>query len=304
MNWKIAQRGFVNYLRLEKSLAPNSITAYVQDVEKLEKFAMGLEPAVFPSTITVHDLRQFLALIHEVGLSPTTQARIVSGIKSFFGYLVLERLIEHDPSELIEGPRIGRKLPDILSVDEINAMIQSLDMSVAENTRNRAIVEVMYSCGLRVSEVAHIKISQLRADEGFLRVIGKGNKERLIPIGQLALKWIQHYFEKTRNHQAIKPGNEDYIFLNRRGACLTRTMIFIIIKQMAMQAQINKNISPHTLRHSFATHLVEAGADLRAVQDMLGHASITTTEIYTHLDRQRLKEEIVSFHPRYKETLK
>jgi len=300
MNWTIAQRGYVNYLRLEKSLSPNSIEAYTADVDKLIGFSQKYSPPLMPNTIVSDDIRQFLIDIHEIGLSAQSQARIVSGIKSFFGYLYLEKEIKKDPTELIESPKTGRKLPDVLSVEEIDLMIQQLDMSKPESTRNRAIVEVMYSCGLRVSEVIDLRISNFRFNDGFLRVIGKGNKERLVPVGNSAIKWIHDYFEQTRNHGIIKAGHEDYVFLNRRGSKLTRMMIFTIIKDLTERAGIRKKISPHTFRHSFATHLVEAGADLRAVQEMLGHSSITTTEVYTHLDRNRLKEEILSFHPRYK----
>jgi len=300
MNWTVAQRGYINYLRLEKSLSVNSVKAYTADIEKLEAFGHRYEPILLPTTIVPNDIRQFLKEINDLGLSATSQARIVSGIKSFFGYLLLEKEIKTDPSELIEAPKTGRKLPDVLSVEEIELMLNHLDMTKEESTRNRAIIEIMYSCGLRVSEVVDLRISNARFDDGFLRVIGKGNKERLVPIGSMAIKWLQYYFEQTRNHMSIKTGHEDNIFLNRRGMKLTRAMIFTIIKDLTMKAGIKKNISPHTFRHSFATHLVEAGADLRAVQDMLGHASITTTEVYTHLDRHRLREEIISFHPRYK----
>lgn len=300
MNWTIAQRSYVNYLRLEKSLSANSVEAYTADIEKLKAFSSRYQPMLLPDTIVPNDIRQFLKEINDIGLSATSQARIVSGIKSFFGYLLLEKEIKTDPSELIEAPKTGRKLPDVLSIEEIELMLNELDMSKEESTRNRAIIETMYSCGLRVSEVVDLRISNVRLDDGFLRVIGKGNKERLVPIGSMAVQWVQYYFEQTRNHMSIKTGHEDNIFLNRRGAKLTRAMIFTIIKDLTAKAGIKKNISPHTFRHSFATHLVEAGADLRAVQDMLGHASITTTEVYTHLDRHRLREEIISFHPRYK----
>ncbi len=300
MNWKVAQRSYISYLRLEKSLSPNSIDAYTADVEKIELFSSRFTPPLSPDSIEPNDIRDFLKEINDIGLSATSQARIVSGLKSFFGYLMLEKEIKRDPTELIEAPKIGRKLPDVLSVKEIELMLEQLDMSKEESTRNRAIIEVIYSCGLRVSELVDLRISNIQFNDGFMRVIGKGNKERLVPIGSEGLKWIGYYFEQTRNHLEIKQGQEDYLFLNRRGAKLTRMMIFNIIKGLTERAGIKKKISPHTFRHSFATHLVEAGADLRAVQEMLGHASITTTEIYTHLDRHRLKQEILSFHPRYK----
>lgn len=300
MNWQIAQRGFIAFLRLEKSLSANTIEAYMADVDKLRRFSEQVIPSLSPLTIQQDDIRLFLKFITELGLSSTTQARIISGLKGFFNYLMLEKEIKIDPMEHIDTPRIGRKLPDVLSVEEMDKILSAIDLSKAEGTRNRAMLEVLYSCGLRVSELVNLKISGLYVDDGFIRVIGKGNKERLVPIGSEALIWISHYKEETRNHLAIKTGHEDYLFLNRRGAQLSRMMVFNIIRDLVVTLGIKKQISPHSFRHSFATHLVEAGADLRAVQEMLGHASITTTEIYTHLDRQRLREEIINFHPHYK----
>jgi len=300
MNWLIAQRGFRNYLRLEKSLSVNSIDAYMSDVMKLQRFAEGMSPVKGPDHIRLDDLRGFLTLLHELGISATSQARIISGLKSFYGYLLLEKEITEDPIELIDTPRIGRKLPDILSVEEMDTILGAIDLSKPEGTRNRSMLELLYSCGLRVSELTDVRVSGLFAHDGFLRVIGKGNKERLVPVGTTALDWISHYREQTRNHQVIKTGQEDFLFLNRRGGKLSRMMVFNIIKDLVVKLGIQKQVSPHTFRHSFATHLVEAGADLRAVQEMLGHASITTTEIYTHLDRHRLREEVLAFHPRYK----
>jgi integrase/recombinase XerD len=300
MNWQIAQRGFRNYLRLEKSLSANSIEAYLADVMKLQRFAEGMSVIKGPDQITLDDLRGFLSMLHELGISATSQARIISGLKSFYGYLLLEKEIKIDPIELIDTPRIGRKLPDVLSVDEMDAILGAIDLSKPEGTRNRAMLELLYSCGLRVSELIDVRVSGFYESEGFLRVIGKGNKERLVPVGTTAIQWIGYYREQMRNHQIIKSGQEDYLFLNRRGSKLSRMMVFNIIKELVVKLGIQKQISPHTFRHSFATHLVEAGADLRAVQEMLGHASITTTEIYTHLDRHRLREEVVAFHPRYK----
>jgi integrase/recombinase XerD len=300
MNWPIAQRGFLNYLRLEKSLAANSLEAYASDVLKLQRFAETSLGGKSPVDITLDDVRGFLGMLNDVGIAPTSQARIISGLKSFFGYLLLEKEVKVDPLELIDTPRIGRHLPDVLSVEEMESLLGAIDLSKPEGTRNRAMLEVLYSCGLRVSELVDVRISCLHAEEGFLRVIGKGNKERLVPIGSTALEWIGFFREQTRNHQIIKPGQEDYLFLNRRGSKLSRMMIFNIIRRQVQKIGIQKQISPHTFRHSFATHLVEAGADLRAVQEMLGHASITTTEIYTHLDRHRLREEVMLFHPRYK----
>jgi integrase/recombinase XerD len=300
MNWPITIRGFANYLRLEKSLSANSIEAYVADVTKLQQYCEQYEACTSPMQVTTDVVKNFIAFIHQLGLSATTQARIISGLKSFFGYLLLEKEIKSDPMELIDTPRIGRKLPDVLSVDEMEKILGSIDLSKPEGTRNRAMLELLYSCGLRVSELVDVKLSSIHSSEGFLRVIGKGNKERLVPVGSIALQWIKYYLEKTRNHQVIKSGQEDFLFLNRRGSKLSRMMVFNIIRDLVVAAGIKKQISPHTFRHSFATHLVEAGADLRAVQEMLGHASITTTEIYTHLDRMRLKEEILSFHPHYR----
>jgi len=300
MDWLIAQRGFLNYLRLEKSLSANSLEAYSADVAKLQRFAEMSLGEKSPELISLDDVRAFLGMLHEIGIAPTSQARIISGLKSFYGYLLLEKEIKSDPLELIDTPRIGRHLPDVLSVQEMEDVLGAIDLSKPEGTRNRAMLEMLYSCGLRVSELIDVRISCMHSGEGFLRVIGKGNKERLVPIGSTALQWVGYYLEQTRNHQVIKSGQEDYLFLNRRGSKLSRMMVFNIIREQVQKLGIQKQISPHTFRHSFATHLVEAGADLRAVQEMLGHASITTTEIYTHLDRHRLREEVMLFHPRYK----
>jgi integrase/recombinase XerD len=300
MNWQIAIRGYINYLRLEKSLSINSIDAYTHDVDKLKRFSEMQTPPLQPVNIKPEDIRSFLRFITDLGLSATTQSRIISGLKSFYNFLLLEKEIKTDPMELIDTPRIGRKLPDVLSIEEMDKILMSIDLSKKEGTRNRAMLELLYSCGLRVSELIETRISMLHESDGFIRVIGKGNKERLVPIGTVALKWIAHYREQTRNHMVIAKGHEDFIFLNRRGSKLTRMSVFNLIKEHVQIAGIQKQVSPHSFRHSFATHLVEAGADLRAVQEMLGHASITTTEIYTHLDRNRLREEILSFHPRYK----
>ena len=300
MNWPIAQRGFLNYLRLEKSLSANSLEAYSADVAKLQRFAEMSLGGKSPVQITLDDVRGFLTMLNELGIAPTSQARIISGLKSFYGYLLLEKEVKTDPLELIDTPRIGRHLPDVLSVQEMEDLLGAIDLSKPEGTRNRAMLEMLYSCGLRVSELVDVRISCLHAQDGFLRVVGKGNKERLVPIGSTALQWMGYYRDQTRNHQVIKPGQEDFLFLNRRGSKLSRMMVYNIIREQVQKLGIQKQISPHTFRHSFATHLVEAGADLRAVQEMLGHASITTTEIYTHLDRHRLREEVMLFHPRYK----
>jgi integrase/recombinase XerD len=285
---------------LEKSLSKNSIDAYKADVQKLERYATTERGIQNPSAVKSDDIRGFLAALHEIGMSATSQARIISGLKAFYAYLYQEKEITQDPMEFIDTPRIGRKLPDVLSVEEMDTILGAVDLSKSDGHRNRAMLETLYSCGLRVSELIDVRISNVYGQDGFLRVIGKGNKERLVPIGQTALDWIKHYLESTRNHQVIVAGQEDYLFLNQKGQKLTRMSVFNMIRAAVLKTGINKQISPHTFRHSFATHLVEAGADLRAVQDMLGHSSITTTEIYTHLDRHRLREEILSFHPRFK----
>ncbi|MDQ8006166.1 MAG: site-specific tyrosine recombinase XerD [Pedobacter sp.] len=298
MNTQSYIKGFAAYLKLERSLAENSIEAYTKDVEKLFQYLESLDQSVSITKITLKDLRDFLIWLHELRAEASTQARVISGIKSFFSYLLQEDLITNDPSELLETPKIARKLPDTLNIHEIDLLIVAIDASKPEGMRNKAILETLYGCGLRVSELTELKISNIFEDSEFVRVVGKGNKERLVPIGATALKLIKIYIDEVRVHLKIKKGNEDFIFLNRFGAKLSRVSIFNLIKSCAIAAGINKSISPHTLRHSFATHLIEGGADLRAVQDMLGHASITTTEIYTHLDRDYLKTVITEFHPR------
>lgn len=298
MDWSSASNGFKNYLRLEKSLSKNSIEAYIRDVKTFVEFADSLPHQPGPLKVEMGDVKKFLKSLYEIGLSASTQARMLSGLRAFFKYLLLEDLISKSPVELLESPKIGRKLPDTLEFEEVEELISAIDLSHPQGTRNKAIIETLYSCGLRVSELVNLEISNLYFDDGFIRVIGKGDKERLVPIGQSAIKYINHYFEQDRNHMEPKDGQEDFLFLNRRGSKLTRVMIFTILKDLATAAGIKKNISPHTLRHSFATHMVQGGADLRAVQEMLGHSSITTTEIYTHLDRNYLKSEILSHHPR------
>lgn len=288
-------KGFDAYLRLEKSLSKNSREAYLNDVRKLAKFAADTSLNSIDHTL----ITSFLSNLNEAGLEASSQARILSGLKSFFAYLVMEQLVHQDPMEFIEMPKLARKLPDVLSVEETVAIIESCDLSKAEGTRNRAILETLYSCGLRVSELLELKLSTIHVHDQVIRVIGKGDKERYVPIGEHALIWINHYLEHMRNHMKIASGFEDYLFLNRRGKKLTRMMILLIIQENCKKAGITKQVSPHTFRHSFATHLVEAGADLRAVQEMLGHSSITTTEIYTHLNKAKLREEIELFHPRY-----
>lgn len=296
--WEQTIKQFELYLRLEKSLSPNSIEAYTRDISKLHEFTIIHQLQVSPIQVTIDILRDFIYWLNMMGIAVRSQARMLSGIKSFYAYLWLEKKIEIDPTELIDLPKIGKKLPDFLSIQEIDTMLTSIDFSKAEGQRNKAIIETLYSCGLRVSELVDLRISNLFFSEGFIKVVGKGNKERLVPISVKAMREIQYYFESTRNHMTPQKGSEDVVFLNRRGKKITRVMIFTIIKDIAKVAGIIKNISPHTFRHSFATHLVDGGADLRAVQDMLGHESITTTEIYTHLDKQHLHDTIMMYHPR------
>ncbi len=295
-NWSRYIKDFVSYLKIEKGLAENSILAYQNDVAKLCDFAVSNQKS--PTEINYNDLKQFIAELFDLGLSARSQARIISGIKQFYAFLLLENEISDDPSELLEQPKIGRKLPEILTIEEIDALLAVIDLSKNEGHRNRAIIETLYSCGLRVSELINLRFSDLYFDEGFIRVIGKGNKERLVPISPQVQKEIELYNNHIRRHQEITKGHENIVFLNRRGSQLTRVMIFTIIKELAKSIGLKKTISPHTFRHSFATHLIEGGANLRAIQDMLGHESITTTEIYTHLDQRFLREAILSFHPR------
>lgn len=295
-NWDRYITDFVSYLKIEKGLSSNSIEAYERDVKKLAEYSTQYH--IEPKKIKYEELKNFIAELYDLGLSPRSQARIISGIKQFFLFLLLEHIINQDPSELLEMPKIGRKLPEVLSIEEIDRLIEAIDLSSNEGHRNKAILETLYSCGLRVSELVNLKFQDIFFDEGFIRVIGKGNKQRLVPFSQSVEKEISLYKTATRNHQKILPGNESFVFLNRRGAKLTRVMIFTIIKNLADQAGIKKTISPHTFRHSFATHLLEGGANLRAIQEMLGHESISTTEIYTHLDKTFLREAIISYHPR------
>ena len=298
LNWSIHIKGFKSYLKLERSLSSNSVEAYLHDIELLAAFLQESEINVSPAQVTAEHLQQFLIWIHERKMSARSQARIISGIKSFYKYCSMENLVSDDPSQLLESPRLGRKLPDTLSVEDINRLIAAIDLSKPEGVRNKAILETLYSCGLRVSELTGLKLTNLHTEIGFVRVTGKGDKERLVPIGKVATKQIKQYLEGVRNHLTIQPGNEDFVFLNQRGRKLSRVMIFTVIKQLAVKINLRKSISPHTLRHSFATHLIEGGADLRAVQEMLGHESITTTEIYTHLDRDYLRSSILKHHPR------
>ena len=298
MAWQSAIAGFKAYLKLERSLSDNSISNYLRDVSKLENYFRQIIKVEKPiSSVSIDDLQSFIKWINEIGLSARSQARIISGIKSFFKYLILEDMIIVDPSELLESPRLGRKLPDTLSIDEVDSLINAIDRSNPQGERNLAILETLYGCGLRVTELTTMQLSEIFWEEGFARIIGKGDKQRLVTIGGKALKQLNIYINEVRVHQTIQKGFEDFVFLNRRGKALTRVMIFTIIKQLAEKIGLEKSISPHTFRHSFATHLVEGGADLRAVQEMLGHESITTTEIYTHLDRSFLKQVIMDHHP-------
>ena len=291
-------KDFVAYLKIEKGLSENSIEAYLNDVLKLENYSQQNGKEI--SDLGYNDLKNFVSELYDLGLSARSQARIISGIKQFYLFLILENILQNDPSELLEMPKIGRKLPEVLSVEEIDQLIDAIDLSKPEGHRNKAILETLYSCGLRVSELVNLRFEDLFFTDGFLRITGKGNKQRLVPVSQTVEKEINIYVENIRTQLKIKTGNESYVFLNRRGAKLTRNMIFTIIKDLSTSINLQKNISPHTFRHSFATHLLEGGANLRAIQEMLGHESITTTEIYTHLDQSFLKEAIISYHPRNK----
>jgi integrase/recombinase XerD len=297
--WEPYKKGFKAYLQLERSLSENSISAYLNDIEKLTSYLLSHGINRNPSQLELKDLQEFVEWIAGLGMTAASQARMISGIRTFYKYCLTEDISTTDPTSLLEAPRLKRALPDVLTFEEIENLINHIDLSTPEGTRNKAIIETMYSCGLRVSEVVNLKLSQLYLDVGFIRVIGKGNKERLVPIGDSAIKYINIYRIAVRDQQPISIGEEDILFLNRRGKRLSRVMIFLIIKDLVAKAQIDKNISPHTFRHSFATHLVEGGADLRAVQEMLGHESITTTEIYTHLDREFLRKTLEKFHPGY-----
>ena len=299
MNWSVAINGFKNYLVLERSLSTHSIDAYLRDVKSLAHFVQTQENTPQPLEIDRRDLEGFIRHINQLGLGARSQARMLSGIKAFYKYLLVEDLLEVDPTELLEGPRLQRKIPEVLSYPEMQDLLEAIDLSEAQGTRNRAMLETLYACGLRVSELTGLKLSNLFLDLGFIRVIGKSDKERLIPIGATAVKHLRLYLEGVRRPMTnIHPEHGNVVFLNRRGKQISRVMVFMIVKEMAKRAGIEKKVSPHTFRHSFATHLIEGGADLRAVQDMLGHESITTTEIYTHLDTDFLRETISSFHPR------
>ena len=298
--WEPFKKGFRAFLQLEKSLAENSVEAYLRDIDKLTDYLQANGTLKNPDQLELKDLQHFTEWIAKLGMTPASQARIISGVKQFYKFCSLEDIVKSDPSLLLEAPKLKRTLPDVLNFEQIEKIITSIDLSKPEGGRNKAILETMYSCGLRVSEVVNLQISNLYLDVGFIRVVGKGDKERLVPIGTSACKYIEIYKKEIRVHVTPRRGDEDILFLNRRGARLSRVMIFYIIKDLVREAGIKKTISPHTFRHSFATHLVEGGADLRAVQEMLGHESITTTEIYTHLDREFLRKTLEKFHPAFR----
>jgi len=296
MSWKSSIDEFKYYLKVERSLSENSIIAYIRDVNKLRSFSENKN--ISEIKVTKDDIVEFINQIKQDGISARSQARIISSLKSFYKYLAIEDLIDANPVELIESPKIGLKLPDTLSLIEIDKLISAIDLSSKHGERNRAILEMLYSCGLRVSELVNLNLSNVNFKNSYLKVIGKGHKERLAPIGSKALKYLMIYINEIRNHQTIEKGNEDFVFINNRGTKLSRVMIFLIIQKLKQKIGLNKKIGPHTFRHSFATHLIEGGANLRAVQEMLGHESITTTEIYTHLDNDYLRSNIIEFHPR------
>ncbi len=298
MKWEESKKGYENYLTLEKSLSQNSIAAYINDINKLESFLESNQKKVAPEKVKLEHLKSFVEWLNERGVSPRTQARTISGIKSFYKYLLIEGKISSDPTALLESPKIGRKLPDILSMEEIDTLIDAVDLEKPEGQRNKAMLETLYSCGLRVSELVNLKITNLFFDQGFIKVEGKADKERLVPVSNRAIEEINKYMKGYRKNLKIDKESENILFLNRRGKKLSRVMVFTIIKNLAEKIDLDKKISPHTFRHSFATHLINGGADLRAVQEMLGHESILTTEIYTHLDRDYLKNTIHQYHPR------
>ena len=298
--WEVYKKGFKAHLQLEKSLSENSVEAYMHDIEKFTQFLYQNELELKPSQVETDHLNDFIKWINDLGMTPSSQARIISGIKSFYLFCLQEQISATDPTLLVEAPKLPKHLPDTLSYAEIEKMITFIDLITPEGVRNKAIIETLYSCGLRVSELVNLKLSCLYFEVEYVRITGKGDKERLVPIGSSAIKFIKIYLQNIRVHITVKPGNEDIVFLNRRGTGLSRVLIFMLIKDLAKKASIKKNISPHTLRHSFATHLVEGGADLRAVQQMLGHESITTTEIYTHLDKEYLRDTLQQFHPAFK----
>ena len=298
MDWKSALNGFKGYLRLEKSLSENTLEAYFHDVQLLHKFLEERKYEIGPDKVKFSQLQEFLAWVNGMLVGPRSQARIISGIRAFYKYLLMEDAIQQSPAELLEQPKLPKKLPEVLSVEEIDMLIEAIDLSKSGGERNKAMLETLYSCGLRVSELVGLKLSDISFDEGYVRVIGKGNKQRIVPLGKTAAKCITRYIKEVRCHIPVKKDSEDIVFLNRNGRKMTRVMVFHVIQVLKEKAGLHKKISPHTFRHSFATHLVEGGADLRAVQEMLGHESITTTEIYTHLNREYLRDAILRYHPR------
>lgn len=298
MNWEQYKKGFKSYLQIERALSQNSVQSYLQDLDKLIQFVSLKDEMLGPEKLSFKDLKDFVQWIHELGMTASSQSRVISGIKTFYKFLITEDMISSDPTLLLEAPKTSRKLPDTLSMEEINQLLSAIEMNTPEGQRNRAMLETLYGSGLRVTELINLKLSTIYLEIEFLKVIGKGNKERLVPMSTESIKHIKLYKDTIRTSLSVQPGNEDYLFLNKRGKKLSRVMIFMIIKDLALKIGLKKSISPHTFRHSFATHLVEGGADLRAVQEMLGHESIITTEIYTHLDRSYLRETILQYHPR------
>ena len=297
MSWKSLIKGYENYLKIEKSLSSNTVDAYIRDINKMDGFFNSEDSKKKINSINHEDFQNYLAHLNELKINARSQSRVISSMRSFFKYLMIEKIIDNNPSELLENPKTGKKLPEFLTIDEIDLMVSQIDRSKSDGERNIAILEVLYGCGLRVTELIELKISEIYWKEGFIRIIGKGNKERLVPLGKTASKHLKIYLNEIRVHQKIDNQFVDHVFINKNGKKLSRVMIFKIIKKLTEKAGIQKNVSPHTLRHSFATHLVEGGADLRAVQEMLGHQSITTTEIYTHLDKNYLKQNILDYHP-------
>lgn len=298
MSWEKAIRDFQTYLKLERSLSANSANAYARDVKKLSQYVEFSKLNLLPKQMKAIHLQDFIVYLQQFGLESSSQARLLSGIRAFYKYLLVSDVIDDDPTEFIEAPRLTRKLPEVLTYEEVQLLLSSVDLSLPNGTRNRAMLEVLYACGLRVSELVNLRLTNVFADLGFVKIVGKGNKERIVPIGKMALKHLQLYIQKERVHTSPDPSADNIVFLNNRGKKISRVMVFLIIKELCEKAGIQKSISPHTFRHSFATHLLEGGADLRAIQDMLGHESITTTEIYTHLDMEYLKETLMNFHPR------
>ena len=297
MSWKSLIKGYENYLKIEKSLSSNTVDAYIRDINKMDGFFNSEDSKKKINSINHEDFQNYLTHLNELKINARSQSRVISSMRSFFKYLMIEKIIDNNPSELLENPKTGKKLPEFLTIDEIDLMVSQIDRSKSDGERNIAIIEVLYGCGLRVTELIELKISEIYWKEGFIRIIGKGNKERLVPLGKIASKHLKIYLDEIRVHQKIDNQFVDHVFINKNGKKLSRVMIFKIIKKLTEKAGIQKNVSPHTLRHSFATHLVEGGADLRAVQEMLGHQSITTTEIYTHLDKNYLKQNILDYHP-------